>query len=1160
MAFKRNLSYSQAIRILSTGDQRISRLDQALGGAILGAAPLTGGATLALIDPKTEFISLLREASGNAAGRIKGATGKSHYELLEAAHTIVGLSAFFDGLKEEIGPRYSKLEITESEKRAVSASLKKESFSGNLVDELGTGWLPLPSPASGFVENLAHIEDRFTRLADNTLMFLEGLAAWPEIRPYSDNDRFRAAVAKRATSNYRDRYTRLAADIPEFGLWSSNEEHAATRAEIRKAAEDLNRIQHANTETLAALEARLTETVSQRQAKGIEERLSAAAVGVLSKALWRSGGSSSELVFPSVVEGFISPRYRVATFDRQSELTNERWWESRPIKTDLASFLASYIAHPDSAHQPLIILGHPGAGKSLLTEIVAARLPSAAFTPILVKLRRVNADAELHQQIETAIDVAARERISWGTLCRESITTKVVIFDGFDELIQATGVTQSGYIEKIAHFQEEEWQSGHSVIPIITSRTLVMDRVRVPEGSLVMRLEDFNDSQIERWTKAWNRVNDKSTAFSPLDASRIARLGSLARQPLLLTLLAIYDAEGGIDALDPGVEGSISQTTLYKKLLDSFIARQVREKSRADIGETEQRRQEKALRRDLALAAFAMFNRGHQFIAEEDLSRDLNSFETNDRSAAKRGFAEPVSRASTTIAAFFFVHVAQADAHLEDGTRQTYEFLHATFGEYLVAEHVCLLLADLTADWERTRERLFTARPDDSVFRGLLSHQPITTREAITTFAQSLLRDYFPDPEPVQRTIAALFEDVKARGGGQEAYEPVPYDPVARLANYTANLVVLAALCSPEGMRLESLSNSTNFRSCVYTWRAGMSASAFDSLMKKVGRVDDRLIAKDRPSDETADEIAEQLADNLHREAYFRIGRAGFAEVIASRFNLELHALVIETLMSRWPVPQLQSLTFWDQRNYERILEHLRKRPKEQIFTSTLLVLINLLVDDGPWLPRKVVSDLTGAALSRMVDPDQGALQPPLPSLYSLVARCPYLLDDHRQLAPYLLKGGKVTAIEQLLIARSVTSLPHPFRDMFRESEGWLSTKVRSEDYGEGVVGPDILRALAATKAPDSHVLTALASMLEFRGIAWRSIEPVELLALISGRRWRRGRRLLTETLRDYLSFHGRQPPSLGMDAAVGELRRLANEASLPQQRVPQPDSEAAQK
>ena len=122
------------------------------------------------------------------------------------------------------------------------------------------------------------------------------------------------------------------------------------------------------------------------------------------------------------------------------------------------------------------------------------------------------------------------------------------MLDGFDELLQATGVSQSDYLEKIALFQEREAVHGHPVAVIITSRTAVADRARMrPGGAVSVRLEPFSDQHVTEWLEVWNAANASFQAASglrPLPAEKVLEGAELARQPLLLLMLALYDADG----------------------------------------------------------------------------------------------------------------------------------------------------------------------------------------------------------------------------------------------------------------------------------------------------------------------------------------------------------------------------------------------------------------------------------------------------------------------------------------------------------------------------------------------------------------------------------------------------------------------------------------
>ncbi|GGM56123.1 hypothetical protein ACFFX1_07790 [Dactylosporangium sucinum] len=98
------LSYAEAVRVLTGGTDHTAVLSRLAGGALLLAAPFVPGA-LALFDAKGEANALLRDLVGAAPARIRAARGKRHYELIEAAHTVLVISSYFDALAEIDGPR-----------------------------------------------------------------------------------------------------------------------------------------------------------------------------------------------------------------------------------------------------------------------------------------------------------------------------------------------------------------------------------------------------------------------------------------------------------------------------------------------------------------------------------------------------------------------------------------------------------------------------------------------------------------------------------------------------------------------------------------------------------------------------------------------------------------------------------------------------------------------------------------------------------------------------------------------------------------------------------------------------------------------------------------------------------------------------------------------
>jgi len=259
----------------------------------------------------------------------------------------------------------------------------------------------------------------------------------------------------------------------------------------------------------------------------------------------------------------------------------------------------------------------------------------------------------------------------------------VVLLDGFDELLQATGVSQTDYLTKVAIFQRREQDQGRPVAVVVTSRTSVADRARSPENTVALRLEPFDSDRIMAWLRIWNIANADHFAacgLAPLSPEVVLAHRELAEQPLLLLMLALYDADG--NALQR-IEVDLPQGELYERLLYSFAHREV-VKHRPGLPDRElDRAVEEELRR-LSVVAFAMFNRGSLWVSESKLDADLLAlFGPPPTVAAGSDLRAPLRAAEIVLGRFFFVHRAQASR--DDTQLETYEFLHATFCEFLVA-------------------------------------------------------------------------------------------------------------------------------------------------------------------------------------------------------------------------------------------------------------------------------------------------------------------------------------------------------------------------------------------------------------------------------------------------------------------------------------------
>ncbi len=268
---------------------------------------------------------------------------------------------------------------------------------------------------------------------------------------------------------------------------------------------------------------------------------------------------------------------------------------------------------------------------------------------------------------------------------------------------------------------------------------------------------------------------------------------ALAEQPLLLLMLALYDADG--NALQRNRD-TIGEAELYERLLTRFARREV-VKDQVD-------RTEDALREDikdelerLSVVAFAMFNRGTQWVTEHDLDQDLGAL--LNVQPDRTGTRTPLGAGEAVLGRFFFIQ--RAEAVRDEKTLRTYEFLHATFGEFLVARHIWRILGDILQVEQSKPRRMRVEAPDDSELRALLSFAPLCSRTPVVTFLQELANATAPERRDALGSLVGQLFQLAEQPRHEDRftrYEPVELTPSTRSATYRVNLVLLAVVVRGE--------------------------------------------------------------------------------------------------------------------------------------------------------------------------------------------------------------------------------------------------------------------------------------------------------------------------------------------------------------------------
>jgi hypothetical protein len=824
--------------IEQTKDQQALKMVDDLLGLVILLSPTFAGpagvAALGLLDPKSEMIKIVGRHMGRLTG---GASFTDKCASMNAAYCLNVFVAFFTALDEKL-PEVAKLLDLSGAERAVLVSASQELVSDQDETPLPDKRVQVPNAVRDLNAE-ADARDRiYQTLSDGVSRFLRGLASWESLK---HAEQMRAEVAldtlpKLAERAFQGLHLALVAEYPEFMAWNSERDRVGLIASIEKAGLTISGQQALFVETAHTLDvglSKLTELVASMaapavmddQSRRIAEQLHALYTAAVARpVIVDSAEEGGGLKYPAKAAAYIPQAFKAVEHrSGGSGLEDEATWKSLETQEDIALFVVSYLQSQDCLQSPLLLLGQPGSGKSLLTEMLAARLGPPNYNTVRVPLRDVYPDDSIQTQIEKRVKEDLGRTVDWADFS-DGVSSRppLVILDGFDELLQASGRVFGSYLEDVARFQQRESDLGRPVRVIITSRISLIDRARVPNGSTVVRLMEFDGSRRTRWSEVWNSENEeyfRSDGVEPFVPPTNPKLVHLAEQPLLLLMLALYDSDGNALAN----HDEIDQSSLYHSLLVRFLVRErVKGKAAADFNSLTISEREDALENDLArlgVAAMGMFNRQAVHIGRDDLNADIDYFNAGRKGQVEKGVA--LAEADLLLGSFFFIHESKAASGTvaDDLQPAAFEFLHNTFGEFLTADFLLRHLSNsLRAVHKLSKDPGLREMYDKSLdalaphLLACLSRTSLPSRPVVV----DMLSEWYPrrrlavDMAPEE--FSAALDALVSRQIEKLLVDPTPPSlvdgaPIGMRPAYggasifSMNLVVLAAIMTPGGYK-----------------------------------------------------------------------------------------------------------------------------------------------------------------------------------------------------------------------------------------------------------------------------------------------------------------------------------------------------------------------
>ena len=888
-----SLTYADALKILGGRKSRLVTVLDAVGsvGLTVWAANAwaTGGdagAPLNMFELKNDVVRHGHALLARAAEWRSGLSRFDRTQRLAAAHAVLVITSYFDALDDAGLPLpLESLAVPREQQAAQATGGRVPGSYVELIELLVSDRLPLPECHQPYAQTREEIRRVHARIADRLVAFAQTLTAFDRLdqaqRAAVSSALTGASTLRAAMSRYDDAFRRLAIEHHEFAVWAGLTEVRALGASLAGVAELLGAM------------------AAQRPGTGPRKRLSRSYQGALDEPLLGSAPAPDGVVVPSLREAYINPRCQVAEVGPADMPGDHSWWLGRKLVADPEQFLAGHLTSPRATESPLVVLGEPGSGKSTFTEVLAARLPEADFLPLRVQLRAVPAASMIQEQVEYALYQELGERVAFSDLADAADgALPVVLLDGFDELVQASGINRYDYLEQVRDFQRVQARIGRPLAVLVTSRTLVAGRTRFPHGTVTLRLLPFDEDQVRAWLEAWNRRNAAELAVRgllPLDAATALTHPELAEQPLLLMLLALFDATAN------GLQnrrGTLGQGDLYQALLTDFSLREIR-KSPGNRALPEQAQRELAeheLHR-LAIVALAMFVRRRQAVTANELDQDLAALLAPRGSAAGVAPGAP-SLSEQATGRFFFLHRSEATANGE--RTRSYEFLHSTFGEFLIAWLTVRALREMDAVREVLRRGMTGAADglDDGFLYALLSFSTLAERGPIIEFLSELLIRLPSEQRSRVRAmltelLAGAFYPPSARSHGD--YEPVREPIPRRLAAYSVNLTLLTVLSADR-----EISGAELHRTCdvveywhrhAHLWHGQLSSdewhAVIDLLRVRAERSEGRIELFFRREDGTPVALLDAIA-LIHPPAEHTLSRYEILATTLPQISYEL--------------------------------------------------------------------------------------------------------------------------------------------------------------------------------------------------------------------------------------------------------------------------------
>lgn len=824
---------------------------------------------LELLEVKGKLFELGHKVYDSIANRIE-TNYIDRTEQIKAAYALICYTAYFDALQDTLPSKVrKKLKLKIEEKKQLieaNKSVENQYASNTVLTDIHCN-VHYADHITSFSEVKEKVSDIYGNITKGLLKTIAEASIFDEekeseVKEWEYLKNLLGTLPQKAIEFYEAQYLDLADHFSDFALFAQLQNFDGMHRAIKDNKNAIDLLTDITSKIDIGLN-NLNDIItsipikySEIQAQNIVDELKRKYIATINEPIIndeeiKPDSETIRLTFPKIVDAFIPQSYKCLSYHQKGiKLEDPSVWKNISTQNDIDKFFIKYLYALDSIDYPLIILGQPGSGKSLLTKVLAAQLMSKSYTVIRIPLRDVNAEDNIDVLVEDQVKKITNRPLSTdgygGFASQFNEKPLVIILDGYDELLQAKGSVFSSYLEKVRTFQQNQKQLNRPVRIIVTSRITLIDKARIPVNSTILRLMEFDQQQRQAWINIWNSTNSEYFTNNGILPFMLPEKGKknniieLAEQPLLLLMLALYDSES--NELAKNI--NIKRTELYDNLIRRFIRRE-RSRYIPDFDEKTQAEQDLIIDNEmnrLGIIAIGMYNRRDVVIHSEQLEKDLTAFHAHKDIRVQA--AQPLTDADSVLGGFFFIHKSTAqetDANSETVTN-AYEFLHNTFGEFLAADFILrnaiIEVKDAYVDRNYksfgTPSSALRISPDSlkSNWFYCLMFVPLYTRpvvvemlrehalKAFNRFKQIQCLRFSMSNEDFVENLKYIVENqlkmvLNTRSCPKEMCNGVLFDNdlplLGYLSTYSLNLIILATALSPKGFEL----NENDYRTTI---------------------------------------------------------------------------------------------------------------------------------------------------------------------------------------------------------------------------------------------------------------------------------------------------------------------------------------------------------